>query len=149
MLGLTENEIAGICFAFFFEGYDTTPNTLVFALYQLAKNPHIQDELVRTIEESIAANDNEITYDLVQKHEYLEKVLYGKVSHRAKMLLDAVLDLTCCRPITETMRGVPSVFGLLKLCTKDYTMPLFPGQKKPVTIPAKTPIVIPFAAVFQ
>lgn len=76
---MTETEIAGICFAFFFEGYDTTPNTLVLALYQLAKNPHIQDELARSIKEAIAANDNEITYDLVQKHEYLEKVLYGNI----------------------------------------------------------------------
>ncbi|KAG4073063.1 hypothetical protein HA402_009482 [Bradysia odoriphaga] len=124
-IGLNETEIAGICFAFFFEAYDTTPNTLVLALYQLAKHPHIQDKLVRTIEEAIAANNNEITYDLVQKHEYLEKVLY------------------------ETMRAEPFLFGLLKLCTKDYTMPLLPGQKIPVTIPATTPIVLPFAAVYK
>lgn len=74
---MTETEIAGTCLGFFFEAYDSSPNTLVWALYLLAKNKHIQDELARSIEESIAANDNQITYDLVQKHEYLDKVLYG------------------------------------------------------------------------
>jgi len=76
---LNEIDIAGTCFGFFIESYDTTPNTIVSALYQLAKNPHIQDELARSIDESISANNNEITYDLIQKHEYLEKVCYGEI----------------------------------------------------------------------
>lgn len=76
---LNETEIAGNCFIIFIEANDTTPNALVLALYQLAKNKHIQDKLAQSIESSIAANNNEVTYDLIQKHEYLEKVLYGKM----------------------------------------------------------------------
>lgn len=76
---INEIQAAGICLGFFVEAYETSANALSVALYQLAKNPHILDELVRTIEESIAANNNEITFDLVQKHEYLERVLFGKI----------------------------------------------------------------------
>lgn len=73
-------EVAGNCFMIFFEACDTTPNTLVLALYELAKNTRIQTELARSIHRSIAANNNEVTYELIQKHEYLEMVLYGKIS---------------------------------------------------------------------
>jgi len=122
---MSEKQITGICVSFFTEAYETSSNALSLALYQLAKNPHIQDELARRIEESIAENNNEITYDLIHKHQYLEMVLF------------------------ETMRIQPIFFGLQKLCTKPYTMPLLPGQKEPVTIPVGTPILVPFATVSQ
>lgn len=75
---MTEMYITGICATFFIEAYETSANTLSLALYSLAKNPHIQDELARHIQESIHANNNEITYDLIYKNEYLEKVAFGK-----------------------------------------------------------------------
>lgn len=50
---------------------------------------------------------------------------------------------------TESMRIQPTFFGIQKLCTKAYTMPLLPGQKEPVTIPAGTPVLVPFATVQQ
>lgn len=81
-LDLSEIEVAGACLSFFFESHDTFPNILVMALYQLAKNPHIQSKLAQSIDESIAANNDDVTYDLIHKHEYLEKVLYGKMSRR-------------------------------------------------------------------
>lgn len=143
---MNEIEIAGSCLGFFIESYDTTPNTLVSALYQLAKNPHIQDELALSIKESIAANNNEVTYDLIQKHEYLEKVSYGEdLIERQNKFSKKIIDET----IPESLRCQPSFFGLLKICTKDYTMPLLPDQKIPMTIPAKTPILLNFATVLQ
>lgn len=49
----------------------------------------------------------------------------------------------------ESLRSQPSVFGLIKICTKDHTMPLLPDQNVPVIIPAKTPIVLNFTSVYQ
>lgn len=122
---MTETQITGICLGFFAEAYETSGNVLSSALYMLAKHPHIQDELARRIQESLEANNNEITYDLINKHEYLDKVA------------------------TECMRIQPTFFGIQKLCTKAYTMPLLPGQSKPTTLPVGTSVLIPFSTVQQ
>ena len=55
-------------------GYDTTGNTLAFALYELAKNPDVQEKL-RTEFEDITDGDleKELTYDDLQKMTYLEQ----------------------------------------------------------------------------
>lgn len=71
--------MAGICLGFFVEAYETSSNALASALYHLVKNPHILDELASSIQASIAANNNEITFELIHKHEYLEKVIFGKI----------------------------------------------------------------------
>lgn len=78
---MSQMYIAGICASFFVEAYETSANVLSSALYQLALNPHIQEELARRIQDSLVANNNEITYDLVYKHEYLEKVAFGKTKN--------------------------------------------------------------------
>ena len=55
-------------------GYDTTGNTLAFALYELAKNPDVQEKL-RTEVEDITDGDleKELTYDDLQKMTYLDQ----------------------------------------------------------------------------
>ena len=55
-------------------GYDTTGNTLAFALYELAKNPEVQEKL-RTEVEDITDGDleKELTYDDLQKMTYLDQ----------------------------------------------------------------------------
>ncbi len=47
------------------------------------------------------------------------------------------------------MRFQTTFFGVQKLCTKAYTLPLLPGQKEPVTIPVGTSVVVPFSTVQQ
>ncbi|KAG4080258.1 hypothetical protein HA402_010750 [Bradysia odoriphaga] len=88
---MTDAQITGVCVGFFVEAYETSANVMAMALYTLAKNPHIQDELARRIQESLEANDNEVTYDLIYKHEYLDKVA------------------------SECMRIQPTFFGIQKV----------------------------------
>lgn len=76
---MTEIQVTAVCAGFFIEAYESSANVLSLALYQLAKQPHIQNELASRIQESLKENNNEITYDLINKHEYLEKVAFGKI----------------------------------------------------------------------
>lgn len=73
-------KVAGALLSFFVESYETAGNNLSVALYNLARHSHIQDELATRIAESMAANNNEITYELIHKHEYLDMVASGKNS---------------------------------------------------------------------
>lgn len=142
---MTEIQIAGICASFFVEAYETSSNVLSSALYQLAKHPHIQDELARRIQESLLENNNEITYDLISKHEYLEKVALGKIW----IVHIPWMQILILQSHKECMRIQPTFFGIQKRCTKAYTMPLLHGQSEPVTIPVGTPVLIPFSTSQQ
>ena len=55
-------------------GYDTTGNTLAFALYELAKNPVVQEKLRTEVEDIIDGDlEKELTYDDLQKMTYLDQ----------------------------------------------------------------------------
>ena len=55
-------------------GYDTTGNTLAFALYELAKNPDIQEKLRSEVEDITDGDlEKELTYDDLQKMTYLDQ----------------------------------------------------------------------------
>lgn len=55
-------------------GYDTTGNTLAFALYELAKNPDVQEKLRTEVEDIIDGDlEKELTYDDLQKMTYLDQ----------------------------------------------------------------------------
>ena len=55
-------------------GYDTTGNTLAFALYKLAKNPDIQEKLRSEVEDITDGDlEKELTNDDLQKMTYLDQ----------------------------------------------------------------------------
>lgn len=61
--------------AFLIGGFETSSTTLSFCMYELAKNPLVQEKLKVEISEMFAKTENdEITYDIVQKMEYLNMV---------------------------------------------------------------------------
>ncbi len=55
-------------------GYDTTGTTLAFAIYELSKNPDVQERLRNEVED-IVGDAEEITYDHIQSMTYLDQVI--------------------------------------------------------------------------
>lgn len=100
-LELTDNILVGGAFGFLTAGFHASAMTLTFALYELARNPHVTQRLRQEIKEKLDVDN--ITYDDLKNMTYLEKI------------------------IKETLRLYPSVRFLTRICTKEYTLPN--GQK--------------------
>ncbi|XP_055303436.1 probable cytochrome P450 6a13 [Sitodiplosis mosellana] len=115
---INEAELAGYALAMFVDSYETSSGVLGFAIYELARNPDIQERLYEEITDVLAKYDGEFTFEALHEMKYLENVIY------------------------ETMR-LDVVDALIsKICTKEYTLPLIEGQKEPVTIYPGTAIQI-------
>ncbi|XP_062537867.1 uncharacterized protein LOC134206193 [Armigeres subalbatus] len=112
--GITISEIAAQCFIFFTAGFDTSSTTLHFCLYELARNPNIQDQLRREIEESIAKDGGELKYDTLFGMSYLDRV------------------------VSETLRKYSPVDNLFRVSNSPYT-----PEGCDFTIPAGTLFQIP------
>lgn len=59
--------------------------TMVFALYELALNPDIQDKLRDHIRSILSNHNNELTYETMLDMKYLQMVLDGKYFGRSFM----------------------------------------------------------------
>ncbi|XP_058130755.1 probable cytochrome P450 6a14 [Anopheles ziemanni] len=117
-VGMTQNELAAQVFIFFLAGFETSSTTMNFCLYELAKNPEIQDRLREEIDRAIEDNGGEVTYDVVMGIQYLDNV------------------------INETLRKYPPVESLTRVPMRDYTVP---GTK--YVIPKDTLVQIPVYAL--
>ncbi|KAH8320582.1 hypothetical protein KR067_005690 [Drosophila pandora] len=72
---LTLEEIAAQAFIFFAAGFDTSASTLGFALYELAKQPELQEKLRTEIDEAQKKHQGEFTYECMQELRYMELVI--------------------------------------------------------------------------
>jgi len=75
--GLTMEEVLAQAFVFFIAGFETSSSTMGFALYELAKNPDIQDKVRAEVEEVIEQHDQNFTYECTKDLKYLNQVLDG------------------------------------------------------------------------
>ncbi|RZC35131.1 p450 domain containing protein [Asbolus verrucosus] len=76
---LTMEEVTAQSFIFFLAGFETSSTTMTFALYELAKNQHIQLKLREEIESVLTKYDGKVTYDAIQDMKYINQVLNGEV----------------------------------------------------------------------
>ncbi|GJQ82003.1 hypothetical protein Trydic_g6882 [Trypoxylus dichotomus] len=97
--GLTFNELAAQVFVFFVAGFETSSTLMSFALFELAVNEDIQNQLRVEINEILRNNNHEITYDSLSQMPFLDMVL------------------------NETLRKYPPLPVLTRVCTKDYQVP--------------------------
>uniref|UniRef100_A0AAG5CVY9 Cytochrome P450 n=1 Tax=Anopheles atroparvus TaxID=41427 RepID=A0AAG5CVY9_ANOAO len=117
-VGMTQKELTAQAFVFFLAGFETSSTTQSFCLYELAKNPDIQERLREEINQAVEANGGEVTYDTVMSIPYLDQV------------------------INETLRKYPPVESLTRVPSEDYTIP---GTKH--VIPKRTLVHIPVYAI--
>ncbi|XP_013174129.1 PREDICTED: cytochrome P450 6B5-like [Papilio xuthus] len=71
---LTDSIIAAQAFTFYGAGYESSSLTLTHMFYELAKNPDIQDRLVKEIDEVLERYNGELTYDALHEMTYYSQV---------------------------------------------------------------------------
>ncbi|KAG8302122.1 hypothetical protein J6590_037502 [Homalodisca vitripennis] len=97
--GLTIEEITAQTFAFFAAGYETTANTIMFCLYELACDNRIQDKLSWEVKEVLGRHGGDISYQALQEMSYMEQV------------------------IKESLRRYPILPYLTRTCSGNYKLP--------------------------
>lgn len=75
---VTLNEIAAQSFLFFIAGFETSSSTMMFALYELALNPDVQEKAVQHIRAVLERHENQFTYDCLRELDYLERIIQGQ-----------------------------------------------------------------------
>ncbi|XP_037037363.1 probable cytochrome P450 6d4 isoform X2 [Bradysia coprophila] len=111
---LTIEQVAAQTFGFYLAGFGTTASTISFCLFEIAKNPDIQQKVYEEIDNVFAGKDEQFTFDSLKKLEYL----------------DACVD--------ETLRKHIIIPTFSRKCTKEYTIP-----DTNITIVKGTHILIP------
>nr|CAD7446696.1 unnamed protein product [Timema bartmani] len=106
---------------FFTDGYETSANALIYTLYQLALNPHVQEKLRDEITAGLEHTEGEITYEAIQELKYLQMV---------------------CE---ESLRKYPPITYMNRICTKPYDLPTVSGGTYRVEVGMS--VVIPTLAL--
>ncbi|XP_021202508.2 cytochrome P450 9e2 [Bombyx mori] len=94
----TETELAAQLFVFFVAGFETTGNTLINCIHELALSPHIQDILYEELKAFKETKGN-LVYENIGELKYLDCVL------------------------NETMRKWSAAIFVDRICTKPYVLP--------------------------
>lgn len=63
---------------FFVAGFETSSTTIQFALYELSRNPEIQETAREEILRILKKYQGKITYDGVHEMEYLGRIIDGE-----------------------------------------------------------------------
>ncbi|KAJ3642930.1 hypothetical protein Zmor_025677 [Zophobas morio] len=115
---LTIEELAAQCFVFFLAGFETSSTVMTFTLYELARNPHLQEKVRQEINTVLDKHDGKITYEAIQEMKYMDQV------------------------INEALRMYPPLSFLTKKCVKNYKIP-----DEDVIIEEGVNVVIPVLAI--
>ncbi|XP_039765335.1 cytochrome P450 6B5-like [Pararge aegeria] len=98
-LDATDELLAAQAFSFFVAGVDTSTNMINFTLLELSNNPVILKRLHNEIDRIFEYCNDKVTYEDIQKLEYLEMV------------------------INESMRKYPPIGLMQRMCMKDTVLP--------------------------
>lgn len=78
-LFLDDDDMTAQCFLFLLAGFDTSSTLLCFAASELMENPDAQYKLIEELDSvKEQLNGKPLTYDVMQKMEYLDMVISGK-----------------------------------------------------------------------
>ncbi|KAF4524101.1 hypothetical protein B566_EDAN007684 [Ephemera danica] len=115
---LTEDEVTAQATVFFLAGFETSSSVMSYALLELAVHTDVQRRAQQEIDEVLERHDGNISYQALHEMQYLDWVMQ------------------------ESMRKYPPTVSLIRICTKNYTVP---GSN--LTIEKGTHIVIPIHAI--
>lgn len=118
----SDDEIMAQVFIFYFAGFDSSSNILMFLAYELALNPDVQDTLyneIRKFHENSGGKN--ITYDTIGSMKYLDQ------------------------SIKETLRKWPAVTLTDRCCLHDFEVDI--GKEKPLIIKKDSVLWIPMYAL--
>lgn len=75
---LTLNEMAANTYIFILAGYESSATTMTFFMYEMAKNPDIQQKVFEEINEVLQKHNGKLNYDSLSEMRYLESCIDGK-----------------------------------------------------------------------
>lgn len=93
---LNTQEIISHSFVFFAAGFETSSNTILFAMHELVQNQEMQELLREEINSALKKHNGSITYDAIMEMKLLERIIY------------------------ETLRKYPIGPVLSRIATSDY-----------------------------
>lgn len=74
---MTDELLTAQGIGFLLAGSDTTANALAFALFEMARNPIIQNKLREEINDVMKSNNGGSTYELLKNMTYMDMVILG------------------------------------------------------------------------
>lgn len=77
----TTEQVAAQSFFFFLAGFETSSTTISYCLYEMAKNPEIQEKVHEEINTVLAKYNGVLTYDSISEMKYLELCIDGKICY--------------------------------------------------------------------
>jgi len=75
---LTDELLIAQCNLFFVAGFDATETLLMWASYELALQPDLQEKLYDELRLATNGNKDELSYDTINRIDYLDMVVSGK-----------------------------------------------------------------------
>ncbi|XP_058807991.1 uncharacterized protein LOC131673753 [Phymastichus coffea] len=115
---MTDIILTAQAFAFFLAGFETSSSTISHVMYELAFNHHIQNKLRAEIQAVASANDDQLSFEIVNAMTYLDKV------------------------VKETLRKYTPGLSLIRVAVRDHTF----GSSK-ISVSKGTTVIIPVDAI--
>lgn len=88
----SEKDLVAQAVVFFIAGFETISTGMTFLMYEMGRNPDIQERLVQEIMETDKKNGGKLDFDSIQKMVYLDMVITGineiEICHRMSRVPD-------------------------------------------------------------
>lgn len=72
-------DVAAQFFVFFVDGAETTSTTASFALYELARNPDVQEKLRNEIDDVLDKHNGFLSFEAIMDMKYLAQIVDGNI----------------------------------------------------------------------